>query len=142
MIRPLLSVLLLSLPLLASARVERSVDPVYLAGNQYTASLSPASQMWTLAPLDGNDVEIRPASLCPHTTVPAPGLWVVGRDADGRPELIAPSATLLPEGHSGRIALRACDDPVLRDSGAPAYGVPAAVLDLLVAQTGAVLVDD
>ena len=129
-------------PLSASASIERSLDPVYLPGNQYTARLQPSTQLWRLAPLHGTDVEIRASALCPHTAVPPRGLWLLGRDSDGRAELVAPSATLLPPGHSGRIALRACDDPQLGDATQPAYGVPAQVLELLLAETGAVLVDD
>jgi len=132
--------LLSSLP--ASANIERPLDPVYLPGSQYTATLQPSTQLWRLAPLDGTDVEIRASALCPHTAVPGRGLWLLGRDADGRAELVAPSATLLPPGHSGRIALRACDDPQLADASQPAFGVPAQVLDLLLAETGAVLVDE
>lgn len=131
----------LAWPIAADAR-SNPLDPVYTAGNQYTASLQASTQLWRLAPLDGNDVEIRAATLCPHTALPTRGLWLVGRDAEGRPELVAPSATLLPAGHSGRIALRRCDDPQLLDRSQPAYGVPTPVLELLAAQTGAVLVDD
>lgn len=142
MLRSLFTAALLIVPLAVSASTGGSLDPVYTAGNQYTATLTPATQLWRLAPLAGTDVEIRSAELCPHTTVPPRGLWLVGRDADGRAELVAPSATLLPPGHSGRVPLRRCDDPQLRNPTEPAYGVPATVLELLLAQTGAVLVDD
>lgn len=134
--------LALALPMTATAKIERSLDPVYAAGSQYTVSLSPKADLWRLTPLDGNDVEIRSGSACPHSARPSKGLWLVGRDAEGRAELVAVSATLLPPEHSGRIALRRCDDPALRDGGEPAYGVPAPVLDLLLAESGAVLVDE
>lgn len=132
----------LTLPMTADARIERSLDPVYSAASQYTATLSPKADLWRLTPLDGNDVEIRSGSACPHSAVPSKGLWLVSRDADGRAELVAVSATLLPAEHSGRIALRACDDPALRAGSEAAYGVPSPVLDLLIAESGAVLVDD
>jgi hypothetical protein len=132
----------LALPMTANARIERSLDPVYSAASQYTATLSPKADLWRLTPLDGNDVEIRSGAACPHSTVPSKGLWLVGRDSQGRAELVAVSATLLPAEHSGRIALRACDDPALRVGSEPAYGVPSPVLDLLIAESGAVLVDD
>jgi hypothetical protein len=132
----------LALPLAAAAYVERPLDPVYAAAGQYTASLQARAQLWRLMPLDGNDVEIRSDAVCPHTALPARGLWLIGRDAEGRPELVAVSATPLPAGHSGRIALRRCDDPILGDGSSAAYGVPAPLLQMLMAQSGAVLVDD
>jgi hypothetical protein len=142
MIRTLLFAAALTLPLAATARIERTLEPVYSSGNQYTASLSAGSQVWRITPLDGRDAEYRAEVLCPHSTTPAKGLWLLGRDADGRAELVAVSATLLPEGHSGRVALRDCSDPALNDAQRPAYGVPGPVLAMLVEHSGAVLVDD
>lgn len=119
---------------------DNALDPVYFSGSQYTALLQPGLQRWTLSPQVGADVEIRSVAPCPHQVVPSRGLWLIGRDDAGRLELIAPSATLLPEGHSGRIALRACEEAI-GSGDAPAYGVPAPVLELLAANSGAVLVD-
>ncbi len=119
---------------------DNGLDPVYLSGSQYTALLQPGLQRWTLSPQAGADVEIRSVAPCPHQVVPSRGLWLIGRDEAGRLELVAPSATLLPEGHSGRIALRACEEAT-GSGDAPAYGVPAPVLELLAANSGAVLVD-
>jgi hypothetical protein len=142
MIRPLLFAIALTLPLAATARIERSLEPVYASASQYTASLSAARQVWRITPQDGPDAEYRADTLCPHSATPAKGLWLLGRDAEGRAERVAVSATLLPEGHSGRVALRDCDDPALNDAAHPAYGVPAPVLAMLVEHSGAVLVDD
>jgi hypothetical protein len=140
----LLPTVILSLLVATSAIADTSegLRPVYADAGQYSASLDRESHLWRLAPIVGETVEVRPAELCPSTTRPAPGLWLVGRDAEGRPELIAPSATLLPAGHSGRVALRACDDPALREAGVDAYGVPGLVLEWLTDQAGAVMVDD
>ena len=80
--------------------------------------------------------------LCQHTEVPLSGLWLLYRDAEGNPQLVAPSITLLPDGHSGRVALRACDDPELQNAQVKAYGVPGNLLNLLISETGAILVDD
>lgn len=118
---------------------ENAIDPVYLAGSQYTAVLQHGLQRWTLSPQTGPDLEIRSIAPCPHQTVPGKGLWLIGRAADGSLELVAPSATLLPAGHSGRVALRSCEGAV--DPATPAYGVPGQVLELLAAHSGAVLVD-
>ncbi len=140
--RSLVLIAALAMPLAAAANIDRSIDPVYSEGGQYTATLQARAQAWRLTPLDGNDIAIRSDASCPHTALPAKGLWLIGRDAAGRAELVAVSATLLPAGHSGRIALRSCDDTSLRDASQPAYGVPTQVLAMLLEQSGAVLVDD
>lgn len=142
MYRSLIALSLLAVSGLSQARGDSGIEPVYADAGQYSATLAAAQQHWTLAPMAGTDIEIRSAELCPRTTTPPRGLWVIGRDADGRPELVAPSATLLPEGHSGRVALRSCDDPELRSASVQAYGVPQRVLDLLIAEAGAVMVND
>jgi hypothetical protein len=124
----------------SAAQQDNALEPVYLESSQYTATLQPQLQRWTLAPQIGGDLEIRSTAPCPHQVVPSKGLWVIGRDAEGGIELIAPSATLLPAGHSGRVALRSCDAAGDTTSG-PAFGVPERVLELLAAHSGAVLVD-
>ena len=132
----------LGLALSATTALAEGDTAVFQAGSQYTAALQPAEQVWRLAPLDGQDVELRSGADCPRTALPAAGLWLIGRDAQGLPELVAPSVTRLGLGQAGRIALRPCDHPDLQDASRPAYGVPNAVLQLLIAQTGAVLVHD
>lgn len=126
----------------AAADPASNLTPVYTEGGHYSATLERDNQRWRLTPIEGESLEIRSTDLCPSTARPLPGLWLVGRDAEGRPELIAPSATLLPAGHSGRVALRACNDPALRDAQVDAYGVPGKVLEWLASDSGAVLVDD
>lgn len=134
--------LVTGLALAASAAVAGELDPVYAHAGQYTATLDRNGHAWQLTPIVGEALEVRSSGLCPSTARPTPGLWIIGRDAEGRPELIAPSATLLPAGHSGRVALRSCDDPALRASRVEAYGVPGKVLEWLAEEAGAVLVDD
>ncbi len=124
----------------SASQQETALDPVYMAGSQYTAMLQPQLRSWTLSPQTGADLEIRSDAPCPHQVVPSKGLWVIGRAADGSIELVAPSATLLPEGHSGRIALRSCESASDTAAG-PAYGVPERVLEILATHAGAVLVD-
>ena len=125
----------------AAADPAGNLTPVYAEAGQYSATLERESQRWRLTPIEGETLDIRSADLCPSTARPLPGLWLVGRDAEGRPELIAPSATLLPAGHSGRVALRPCSDPALRDARIDAYGVPGKVLEWLANEAGAVMVD-
>ncbi len=130
----------LAIPNVGAAQQESALDPVYMEASQYTAMLQPQLHTWTLAPQIGSPVEIRSAEPCPHQVVPSKGLWVIGRDANGGIELIAPSATLLAAGQSDRIALRSCETANDASAG-PAYGVPESVLDMLAANSGAVLVD-
>lgn len=126
----------------AQAAGDHPLHPVYAEAGQFTATLDRSEHAWRLAPIGGEAVEVRGVELCPSTVQPSAGLWFIGRDADGRPELVAPSATLLPEGHSGRVALRACDDPELRSARVEAYGVPGQLLGWLASEAGAVMVDD
>ena len=83
----------------ASAVASTATDPVYVAGSSYTAVLDQQAQRWTLIPLDGQDFEVTSnAKSCASGTTIASGLWLVGRDANGNPELVAPSATDLAGG--------------------------------------------
>ena len=108
-------------------------DPVYVPGGSYTAVLNQAAQRWTLLPLDGHDVEIRAdAKTCASSIELARGIWLVGRDAQGRPELVSPSSTGDAE---TRIALQACGD------AGNGYAAPRALIDWLATETGAVYVD-
>jgi len=111
-------------------------EPVYTAGSQYTATLTQTGSQWRLQPIAGQDIAISTGT-CATGAMVAPGLWLVVRDAHGGLELVAPSATILPAGRPGRVALRACDEAHGRD-----LAVPQTVLDLLAGNTGAILVQD
>lgn len=120
----------------ATAQPATVEAPYYVAGSQYTASLDRTSGHWRLQPTAGQDIEIN-TGLCPTgTTVPA-GLWLLVRDADGRPELLAPSTTPLPAGRADRVPLRACDQ-----AGDRQLALPQTLIDLLASNTGAILVHD
>lgn len=111
-------------------------EPVYVAGGSYTAVLDQQAQRWTLLPLDGRDFEIRAtAGSCGSgTTIPA-GVWLVGRDAAGNPELVAPSATRAGAGQE-RIALHDCGE-----AGA-GLAAPQPLIDWLATNAGAVYVEE
>ena len=120
----------------AAAQTPEADAPYYNAGSQYTASLDRTSGHWRLQPASGQDIEIN-TGLCPTgTTVPA-GLWLLVRDSNGRPELLAPSTTVLPAGRSERIALRNCEQ-----AGDQQLAIPQTLLELLASNTGAILVHD
>ena len=140
----LLSTATLTFALIASANAQapESLLPQYTAGIDYTASLDARDQHWELQPQAGNAQVIAGESFCPRGVEPPIGLWLVGRDGDGKLELIAPSATLLPSGHSGRVAIRSCDDPELRQGRVQAYGVPSTVYDNLANEHGSVFIHD
>ena len=108
----------------------------YTAGSQYTAELNQTTGHWRLMPANGQDVVIDTGS-CTTGAMHPNGLWLLVRDAEGRPELLAPSSTPLPAGTSERIAIRSCEQ-----ARGNALAVPQVVIDLLAADTGAVLLDD
>lgn len=127
---------LLSLAALAPARaVPPADDAVFVEGSRYDAVLSASRGDWRLLPLTGSDLRLRLSGPCRAGVAPPPGLWLLSQDADGRPELIAPSATPLPAGHPGRIPLVGCGD-----DGADGLPVPAALADWLQQHSGAIYV--
>jgi len=135
-----LAAMLLSASAIAgSARPSPFHEPaggVFVPGSQYTASLDQTHNRWRLQPLAGPDRIIDTGTCATGAMIPA-GVWLLVRDARGRPELLAPSATVLPAGVPDRVALRSCDQARGSD-----LAVPPALLDMLVAGTGAVYVYD
>ncbi len=132
----LISTLIASI-LLTSAAVGSEIDttPVYQDGSQYTAVLDSQNAQWRLLPGDGQDFAIQLDQSCKSTTEVPAGLWILTRDADGKPELLAPSQTVLPVGHSGHISVVACDE-----EQANGLAVPASLIEWLSDNTGAVYV--
>jgi hypothetical protein len=123
-------------PVVAGAQATESDAPQYIAGSQYTAELNQTTGHWHLLPANGQDVVIDTGT-CATGAVHPKGLWLLVRDANGRPELLAPSTTPLPAGSPDRIAIRSCDEATGK-----ALAVPQVVIDLLTADTGAVLLND
>ena len=111
-------------------------EPVYVPGGQYTATLDQTQNVWRFLPMNGQDLLIDAGTCATGAMAPA-GVWLVLLDDRGRPELVAPSATILPGGRPDHIALRACDQASGRE-----LAVPQAVPALLAANTGAVYVGD
>src|SRR4249920_2088887 len=123
-------------PAVAGAQTEETDAPQYTAGSQYTAELNQTNGHWRLMPANGQDVVIDTGTCTTGATHPN-GLWLLVRDTEGRPELLAPSTTPLPAGSPERIAIRSCSQAT-----GNALAVPQVVIDLLAADTGAVLLDD
>jgi hypothetical protein len=123
-------------PAVAGAQAQESDASQYVAGSQYTAELNQTTGHWRLMPANGQDVVIDTGT-CATGAVHPKGLWLLVRDASGRPELLAPSTTPLPIGSPDRIAIRSCDQATGNE-----LAVPQVVIDLLTADTGAVLLND
>ncbi len=109
--------------------------PVYVAGGQYTATLSQSSGRWQLMPMTGNDATV--LSHCLQETHLPPGIWLINRNTQGEAELIAPSGTALPPGYRDRVPLASCDSRV-----EDALRAPAELVDWLVEHTGAVWIGE
>lgn len=132
-----LSSLALSAASLAQApHPELASEAVYRPGSEYTATLDQSHNRWRLQPVNGQDVEIDIGTCATGAMIPT-GIWLLVIDAEGRPGLLAPSATRLPAGRPDRVALRACDKAKGRE-----LAVPQTVLDLLTANTGAIYVNN
>lgn len=108
----------------------------YQAGGEYTAVLNTDNSQWRLLPSDGQDFAIQLDKNCESSTSVPAGLWLLTRDADGKPELLAPSQTVLPGGHSGHIAIAACDQAQANE-----LALPSSLIEWLSDNTGAVYVE-
>ncbi len=111
----------------------------YVAGSHYTATFHQHAGDWQYTPADGQDLSLTGANGCGVQSDLPKGVWLLTSDASGAPELQAPSALSLPEGHSGSVALVACDQPA---DGITRIAAPQLLLDLLAASAGAVRIDD
>jgi len=123
-------------PAIAAAQTPDTDAPQYDAGSQYTAELNQSTGHWHLLPANGQDVVIDTGT-CGTGAVHPKGLWLLVRDANGNPELLAPSSTPLPAGSPDHIAIQSCDKAT-----GDSLAVPQQLIDLLAADTGAVLLDD
>ncbi len=111
-----------------------SSNPVYEAGSQYTAVLDTQDSQWHMVPRIQFDITQYDKHCQSNTVIPS-GVWLVTRDTNGNPELIAPSQTKLPKGHSGRIPLVSCSDK--QSNG---FAVSKKMIDWLSNNTGAIYV--
>lgn len=111
----------------------------FRAALDYSAKFSSIRNDWQVFRPDGRSLRVLPDADCHNDLAPPEGLWLLTRNAQGAPELLAPSALALPTAHSGHVALLTCDAPapvgdeqVLR--------VPRQLLGWLANNTGAVYV--
>jgi hypothetical protein len=120
----------------ASAAEIEDAGPVFNSSSQYTAVYRQGEGRWQILPVTGQDLAIDTGECAADATIPK-GVWLVTRDAEGRVQLLAPSTTVLPAGAADTIAVRPCDQ-----SEPGALALPQALIDLLAADTGAVLIDE
>ena len=124
----------------ASAAATPVYEPIYVTDGEFTATLEQQSHRWILQPLRGDQVEIVDHAADCGSRRPVPnGLWYVTRDAQGHAELVAPSATQLPDGYPSRVRLAACGDEAAEDA---VLFVPQVALNWIDANVGTVLIDD
>ena len=110
--------------------------PVFTAGSHYSAVYRQSSGRWQILPATGQDLVIDTGDCATGVRHPE-GVWLVSRDDQGRVQLVAPSTTVLAPGQADTIAVRSCDQP-----GDQALVLPQPLIDLLAADTGAVLIDE
>lgn len=122
----------------AGAAAPAADEAIFVEGARYDAVLSQASRTWRLLPASGNALRLQVSPDCQLGAAPPRGLWLLTRDQWGRPELVAPSATPLPRGHSGHIRLVACGQPALGRE--PALALPDGVLAWLQQNSGSIYV--
>jgi hypothetical protein len=134
----LISTLIASILLSSTAAyaAEQDSNPVYQPGGQYTAVLDAQNAQWRLLPSDGQNFAIQLDNNCRSSSKIPAGLWLLTRDANGNPELLAPSQTVLPAGHSGHIPVVDCADD--QDN---ALAMPASLIEWLGNTTGAIYVE-
>ena len=142
MLKSTLAALVACMSLQAGAYVNRfpAYEPQYIFDGQYTAALQQHAQHWRLLPLRGEAIDVAQEESNCGTRIALPnGLWFVTQDGDGRPQLEAPSVTVLPQGFPARIALRGCGDQA--DARSTLF-VPERALSWIAQNAGTVLIDE
>jgi hypothetical protein len=137
----LMTTALLSLALVSPAgfaAAPAADEAIFVEGARYDAVLSLGANVWRLLPAAGGELRLSVADHCRPGQTPPRGLWLLTHDAQGRPELVAPSATPLPAGHPGHIRLVDCDQPVAANEAALA--LPAGLIDWLQQNSGSIYV--
>ena len=132
-----LSALAISGALTAYSKIPQP-EPVFIAGSQYSATLNQRSHEWKLLSSDGAELSVANTGATCAAQLPLPnGVWLITRDAQGRPELLAPSVTTLPKGYPEHVALVACGEHAEGKS----LAAPRALIDWLANSAGAVYVE-
>lgn len=134
----LLTAMLSIHPVASEAAAPVADESIFVEGTRYDAVFDAPQRRWRLLPAESDDVKLRVADSCELGSTPPPGLWLLTRDDQGQPTLVAPSATALPEGHPGRVRLLDCDQAAT--GPLPAMAVPRVLLDWLSEHSGSIYV--
>ena len=137
----LLMTALLSLALVSPLTLAASPaadDAVFVEGARYNAVLSRGANAWRLLPAHGGELRLNVAERCGAGLTPPRGLWLLTRDAQGLPQLVALSSTALPAGHPGHIRLVDCGQPIAANESALA--LPAGLIAWLQQNSGSIYV--
>lgn len=134
----LLTTMLATLSPAPEAAAPVADEAIFVEGTRYDAVFNGPARRWRLLPAQGREVKLRVADTCHLGSPPPPGLWLLTRDDQGRPTLVAPSATALPEDHPGRVRLLDCNEAAT--GPLPAMAVPRALLDWLSEHSGSIYV--
>lgn len=113
-------------------------DAVFVEGTRYSAVFSPDQRTWRLLPAGGEDIHLKLSPDCGTGLSLPRGLWLLTRDGQGQPQLVAPSATALPAGHAGHVRLVACGRAA--SAGEPSLAVPAHLVRWLESRSGSIYV--
>jgi hypothetical protein len=132
----LILALLLSAAGVAQAAEPAADDGIFVEGTRYSAVLHRQQGAWRL--LAGDERRLRVSDDCRGGTPPPRGLWLLTRDGQGHPQLVAPSSTVLPPGHPGRIRLLDCRQPAVGDE--PSLALPDQLLNWLDQNSGSIYV--
>lgn len=129
----------LALGFAGSALAFVAPSPTLRAALDYSARFSPLRNDWQVFRADGRSLRVLAGADCDNTQAPPEGLWLLTRNGAGEPELLAPSALALPNGHSGHVTLLTCDAPVPA-SDSEVLRVPAELMPWLTNNAGLVYV--
>lgn len=117
---------------LVPASAQAAIEPV---PGSYSARLERDARRLRLFDPSGAVLDLSFEGCGESVSLPA-GIWLLSRDLAGRPVLLAPSATALPQGHAGEVSVATCAD----GADAAALRLPAALLQTLEDHASAIFV--
>jgi hypothetical protein len=119
---------------LATTSAHASVEP---APGSYSARLDPEARQLHVYDPSGAVLQFQVSGCGEGLSMPT-GLWLLSRDSQDRPVLLAPSATELPKGHPGAIAIVRCGEHF----DGQALRLPAAILQTLEDHASAIFISE
>ncbi len=115
------------------------LDDALILPSQYNAVLHSRAGRWEVLDPAGPRLQFE-TTACPSNSLLPSGLWLLTRDADNAPILVAPSVTPLPAGHSGQIQIRPCGSPQPDRDAQAHLQLPEALIATLEQHASAILI--